>query len=167
MEGDKGAVLYTGPDGISDFKVVVKDQFHIGVGTASAESTLGVDYICRGYIGQPFPINRGKAVGEVGWETSKIPNEKLCDSANRIKLQEFRQVAEDRYTHRYQNPFFAGSTSTSVDIRIQTATAEMQDKKSQNAQITPPLTEPNPKVLTLNVPESSSVTSSTSTLPAH
>ena len=153
MEGDKGAVLYTGPDGIGDYKTEVKDQFHIGVGTASTESTLGAGYICRGYSGQPFPINRVKAVGEVGWETSKIPFEK---SGNRIKLQEFRQAAEDRYTHRYQDPFFGEPASDEREL-----SALPQDKATRS----PLPQEPTPKALTIKVPESSSVASSASTLP--
>ena len=161
MEGNKGAVLYTGPDGIGDFKSEVKDQFHIGVGTASTESTLGAGYICRGYNGQPFPINRGKAVGEVGWETSKISEK----SGNRIKLQEFRQAAEDRYTHRYQNPFFAESTSGVGELCVQPATLTQDKVTTNRSNNSPPPQESAPKTLTLNVPESSSVTSSTSTLP--
>ena len=157
MESDKGAVLYTGPDGIGDFQVVVKDQFHIGVGTASTETTLGADYICRGFPGQPFPINRGKAVGEVGWEASKIPKEKHSDAVNRMKLLEFRQAAEDRYTHRYQNPFFEESISPGVGTRIKTATPP-QEKPS-------PIRESIAKVLTIIVPDNPSTTSSTSTLP--
>ena len=159
MEENKGAVLYTGPDGIGDFKTEVKDQSHIGVGTASTESTLGADYICRGYSGQPFPINRGKAVGEVGWETSKISDEK---SGNRIKLQEFRQAAEDRYTHRYQDPFFEESTSGVRELFVQPATPAQDNATATRSPI---LQEKATKIFSLVVPESSSVTSSTSTIP--
>ena len=155
MEGDKGAVLYTGPDGIGDFKVNVHDQFHIGVGTASTESTLGASYICRGYSGQPFPINRSKAVGEVGWATSRFADEKLLKTGNQIKLQEFRSSAEDRYTHRYQNPYFDGIAEP-FESRTPTATP-LQIKP------TTPKSTCHPKVLSLNVPQASSSTSSTST----
>lgn len=43
----KGAVLFTGPDGIGDHRVQVEEQRYIGHTTASPEATADLHYIVR------------------------------------------------------------------------------------------------------------------------
>jgi hypothetical protein len=108
----KGQVLFTGPDGVGDFRVKVEDQQHIGIGTMSPEGTSDVRYLSRSGPNCPHPLPKGQRVGEVGWGVPKLSDTSLWKTKRQITLGEFRQAAEDKHTHLYQNPWYPAPEKT-------------------------------------------------------
>ncbi|XP_071953397.1 uncharacterized protein [Antedon mediterranea] len=105
----KGAVLFTGPDGIGDYKVnVVTDDRFVGIGTMSAEGTSELKYIMRASPKTPHPRPKTSWVGEIGWLIPPYKDYRAVSSRQQIKNGEFRRANENRHTHLYQNPWYPG-----------------------------------------------------------
>ncbi|XP_077999339.1 uncharacterized protein LOC144452171 [Glandiceps talaboti] len=103
----KGAVLFTGPDGIGDYRVqVVTHDRQVGIGTMSRESSSEAQYLLRAAPGTPHPRPKSRRVGEIGWGVPWYADRQLLGTDMQIKTGEFRQAAEDRHTHLYQNPWY-------------------------------------------------------------
>ncbi|XP_797184.1 uncharacterized protein LOC592577 [Strongylocentrotus purpuratus] len=103
----KGQILFTGPSGIRDYKVnVVTDDRMVGIGTMSQEGTSDLQYIWRGAPGAPPPRRRSQWVGEVGWFIPPYHDTKNTLSGNQIQLKVFRKAQEEKYTHRFQEPWY-------------------------------------------------------------
>ncbi|XP_003384451.1 PREDICTED: uncharacterized protein C4orf45 homolog [Amphimedon queenslandica] len=102
----KGAVLFTGPDGIGDYKVNVQDHFYVGHGAMSSEATSNTTYLCRASTDTPHPPPKSLRVGEVGWGVPGNADYSLLKTGNQIILKEFRGRTEERYTHRFQEPYY-------------------------------------------------------------
>ncbi|XP_002737545.1 protein SPMIP2-like [Saccoglossus kowalevskii] len=103
----KGAVLFTGPDGIDDYRVnVVRDGRHVGIGTMSREGSSELKYLYRAALRTPHPRPKSSQVGEIGWGIPSYTDRRLLRTGMQIKTGEFRQAAEDRHTHLYQNPWY-------------------------------------------------------------
>ncbi|XP_028658483.1 uncharacterized protein C4orf45 [Erpetoichthys calabaricus] len=101
-------ILFTGPDGIGDYKVKRCDFPHsVGVGSKLPEATSELSYLCRAAPGTPTPMPKQCYVGGVGWgvEDFYMLNMRTLNSNMQLKRAEFRQETEDRVTHRYQNPW--------------------------------------------------------------
>eukprot|EP00112_Aurelia_sp_Birch-Aquarium-sp1_P012885 Seg2716.1 transcript_id=Seg2716.1/GoldUCD/mRNA.D3Y31 product="putative protein C4orf45-like" protein_id=Seg2716.1/GoldUCD/D3Y31 len=101
----KGHVVFTGPDGNKDHKTTILVPTYVGQVPAPKEHTGELYYIWRGARTTPHPRPRGFKVGEVGWH-AKFMDRRNLESGHQITLGEFRQALEDRYTHRYQNPWY-------------------------------------------------------------
>ncbi|XP_063776534.1 protein SPMIP2 [Pseudophryne corroboree] len=101
-------MLYTGPNYVRDYRAKLPDCItYIGEGTASAERTSEVDYLCRAAPGTPAPLPKNSYVGGIGWGVSAfsmINRDQLC-SGHQIKIGDFRQACEDKIAHQYQNPW--------------------------------------------------------------
>lgn len=103
----KGQVLFTGPSGIRDYKVnVVTDDRMVGIGTMSPEGTSALQYIWRGTPGVAPPRRRSQWVGEIGWFIPPFHDTKNTMSGNQIQLRVFRKAQEEKYTHRFQEPWY-------------------------------------------------------------
>ncbi|XP_038061642.1 uncharacterized protein LOC119732262 [Patiria miniata] len=103
----KGQMLFTGPGGVRDYKAHVVPDYHmVGIGTMSREGTSDLKYIWRGASGSPHPVSRGKWAGEVGWLIPPFVDWKNITSGKQIKMETFRQAQEDKYTHRFQEPWY-------------------------------------------------------------
>ncbi|XP_063969329.1 uncharacterized protein LOC135157495 isoform X1 [Lytechinus pictus] len=103
----KGQILFTGPSGIRDYKVkVVTDDRMVGIGTMSPEGTSALQYIWRGAPGAAPPRRRSQWVGEVGWFIPPFHDYKNTLSGNQIQLKVFRKAQEEKYTHRFQEPWY-------------------------------------------------------------
>ncbi|XP_070545047.1 protein SPMIP2-like [Ptychodera flava] len=103
----KGAVLFTGPDGIGDYRVqVVTNDRYVGIGTMSQEGCSEAKYLYRAAPGTPHPRPRSTRVGEIGWGIPWYTDRQLLRTGMQIKTGEFRQASEDRHTHLYQNPWY-------------------------------------------------------------
>ncbi|CAI8033033.1 Uncharacterized protein C4orf45 homolog [Geodia barretti] len=104
----KGAVLFTGPDGVGNHRTTVADPRYVGHGFTSPESSSDTQYLYRSAPTCPHPAPKSARVGEVGWGVPKLThsNDKVLKSGHQIQLKEFRQAVEDRHTHLYQNPYY-------------------------------------------------------------
>uniref|UniRef100_A0A8C4RSQ6 Uncharacterized protein n=1 Tax=Erpetoichthys calabaricus TaxID=27687 RepID=A0A8C4RSQ6_ERPCA len=103
-----GFHVFSGPDGIGDYKVKRCDFPHsVGVGSKLPEATSELSYLCRAAPGTPTPMPKQCYVGGVGWgvEDFYMLNMRTLNSNMQLKRAEFRQETEDRVTHRYQNPW--------------------------------------------------------------
>ncbi|XP_002121517.2 protein SPMIP2 [Ciona intestinalis] len=100
-------MLFTGPDGITDQRVTVEeDNRYVGIGTMSPEGTSELAYLYRpDWRNSPAVLPKHKRVGEIGWGIPKYSDRSYLYTGRQIKRGEFRQSAEDRHTHLYQNPW--------------------------------------------------------------
>lgn len=101
-------MLFTGPDGIGDYRAKNADfPHHIGEGELSREATSRLDYLYRAAPGSPAPRPKHCYVGGVGWGVLEysVLNSRTLKSNMQFKLVNFRQACEDKVTHRYQNPW--------------------------------------------------------------
>jgi hypothetical protein len=136
FEGDhrkpKGEVLFTGPDGVGNYKVEVKEASYIGHSTMSPEATSDTRYLCRGATGCPHPTSRSHKVGEVGWGVPTNVDHSLLKSGHQIMLKEFRQQVEDRHTHLYQEPYYDPPhiTNTQSNINKNSETTLLEAKST-------------------------------------
>eukprot|EP00795_Rhopilema_esculentum_P005061 gene5061-173_t len=105
----RGKVLFTGPDGVKDHETKICDAEYIGIGTASRESTGNLSYLWRAATHTPHPSSRGCQVGDIGWHSRGYMDRRLLSSRQQIKLGEFREACENRYSHRNQNPWYPES----------------------------------------------------------
>ncbi|XP_073239186.1 uncharacterized protein [Porites lutea] len=118
----RGEVLFTGPDGIRDHQATVLDpNTYVGIGTMSPEGTSDLNYLWRPSKSCPHPLPKSAKVGEIGWGLQFYTDYRQLKSGHQIKRGEFRQATEDRHTHLYQNPWYAGPND-----KITTDTAEEQ-----------------------------------------
>ncbi|KAK3101087.1 hypothetical protein FSP39_000844 [Pinctada imbricata] len=63
-----GPVLFTGPDGLSDYKAKPCPDFQMtGIGERSREVTSQMDYLSRPPPGAKFPLAKNGRIGEIGW----------------------------------------------------------------------------------------------------
>ncbi|XP_072164629.1 uncharacterized protein [Diadema setosum] len=110
----KGQILFTGPSGIRDYKVnVVTDDRMVGIGTMSPEGTSALQYIWRGAPGSAPPQRRATWVGEIGWFIPPFHDYKNTTSGNQIQLRVFRKAQEEKYTHRFQEPWYPNPNDSS------------------------------------------------------
>ena len=87
---------------------------YIGIGTMSQEGTSELNYLYRPGphdTQQPYWAMKRKhqTIGGIGWghNDARFLNRKLTDEVdNHLIRGEFRQAAEDRFTHLYQNPWY-------------------------------------------------------------
>ncbi|CAH1795083.1 unnamed protein product [Owenia fusiformis] len=112
----KGAMLFTGPDGIRDHRVTAQPESEhrwVGEDTMSAEGTSEVSYLWRSPRGF-FPLRpKSACVGEVGWCHPRLTERPPL--ASQIQLGEFRQAVEDRATHTDQSPWYRPTPSNSYE----------------------------------------------------
>jgi len=102
----KGQVLFTGPDGNSNFRsTVLGPSRYIGIGDMSPEGTSELSYLWRPSKTASHPLSRSFKVGEIGWHVNSNMDKKLLQNGHQILLGEFRQLLEDRQTHLYQSPW--------------------------------------------------------------
>jgi len=125
----RGAVLFTGPDGIRDHHVSVSPEHrYVGEGAMSVEGSSEVDYLWRAEK-MPHPRPKSHCVGEVGWGIPDYADRLPARSGRQIALGEFRKAVEDRNTHLMLNAWYPSPTglSTRPDIpksHAQTASGE-------------------------------------------
>ncbi|XP_039258360.1 protein SPMIP2-like [Styela clava] len=101
-------MLFTGPDGIRNqwVSVAADHNRYVGIGTMSPEGTSDLDYLYR-----PSPRDspalrpKHRRVGEIGWGIPGYADRSVLHTGQQLKRGEFRQSAEDRHTHLYQNPW--------------------------------------------------------------
>lgn len=112
----RGEVLFTGPDGIRDHQASVLDpNTYVGIGTMSPEGTSDLNYLWRPSRGCPHPLPKSTKVGEIGWGLQFYTDYRQLRSGHQIKRGEFRQATEDRHTHLYQNPWYAGPNDEKIE----------------------------------------------------
>ncbi|PFX17924.1 uncharacterized protein C4orf45-like isoform X1 [Stylophora pistillata] len=112
----RGEVLFTGPDGIRDHDTTVLDpNTYVGIGTMSPEGTSDLNYLWRPSKGCTHPLPKSAKVGEIGWGLQFYKDRHHLRSGHQIKHGEFRQATEDRHTHLYQNPWYAGPNDKQPD----------------------------------------------------
>lgn len=112
----RGEVLFTGPDGIRDHDTAVLDpNTYVGIGTMSPEGSSDLNYLWRPSKGCAFPLPKSAKVGEIGWGLQFYKDRRHLRSGHQIKHGEFRQATEDRHTHLYQNPWYAGPNDEQPD----------------------------------------------------
>ncbi|XP_062901096.1 protein SPMIP2 isoform X1 [Mobula hypostoma] len=103
------SVVFTGPDASRDYRSKLPDFPHyIGENRhISAESTGDLNYLYRSARYDSYQKRKDCYVGEIGWGLCFGPklNRSNLLSGMQIKLGEFRERAEDKVTHRYQNPW--------------------------------------------------------------
>merc|ERR1712048_475986 len=108
-------ILFTGPDGMYDQEMEISNEHrYIGIGTMSKEGTSELDFLYRqgpNPEGQSYFAMKRKhqTIASIGWgyEDAAFLNKKLTDETqNNLQRGEFRQAAEDRYTHLYQSPYY-------------------------------------------------------------
>ncbi|XP_063192352.1 protein SPMIP2 [Chroicocephalus ridibundus] len=103
-------VIFSGPDGIRDYRTRKSDHTHyIGVTSPAIEGTSDVNYLwrpapCPSYVSL---LRRTHYPGEIGWGVMELSHFtwKHLQSGAQIKRGPIRQAAEDKATHRYQNPW--------------------------------------------------------------
>lgn len=67
------SVLFTGPDGIRDYKAKVDAEHrYVGEGTMSPEGTSEADYLWRAPSSTPHPKSKSISVGEIGWGVNEL-----------------------------------------------------------------------------------------------
>nr|XP_046262494.1 uncharacterized protein C4orf45 [Scatophagus argus]XP_046262495.1 uncharacterized protein C4orf45 [Scatophagus argus] len=99
-------MIFTGPDGIGDYRPRSNYfPWYIGVGASSPETTSDVSYLYRAAPHAPPPTPRRGYVGEVGWgwQYNQLLNSGTLLSNMQIKKTELRTALEDRVAHRFQN----------------------------------------------------------------
>ncbi|XP_051896762.1 uncharacterized protein C4orf45 [Pristis pectinata] len=108
-EPGRGSVVFTGPDASSDYRSKLPDfPYYIGENRhISAESTGDLNYLYRSAPYVSYQKRKDCYVGEIGWGLCLGPklNRSNLLSNMQIKHGEFRERAEDKVTHRYQNPW--------------------------------------------------------------
>ena len=138
-------ILFTGPDGIVDQTMRIEPEHrYIGIGTMSAEGTSELDYL---YRPGPNQINqqtkkeepywalkrKHETIGGIGWghQDARFLNKKLSHEANNHLIRgEFRQAAEDRFTHLYQSPYYPESSANFFGLKdVDKKGEESQSKK--------------------------------------
>ncbi|XP_053734642.1 uncharacterized protein C4orf45 homolog isoform X2 [Synchiropus splendidus] len=68
MKRSGGRVIFTGPDGVGDYRPRSGSiPRFIGEGSTSCETTGDLQYLTRAAPGAPSPAPRACHVGEVGW----------------------------------------------------------------------------------------------------
>ncbi|XP_053487772.1 uncharacterized protein C4orf45 homolog [Ictalurus furcatus] len=103
-------ILFTGPDGIGDYRVRLCDFPHsIGIGALSSGATGDLNYLFRPAPCAPALLPKHFYVGEVGWgiEHGLRLNARTLLSNTQIKRSEFRSAMEDRISQILQNPWKA------------------------------------------------------------
>ncbi|KAL5469529.1 hypothetical protein EMCRGX_G030794 [Ephydatia muelleri] len=125
----KGAVLFTGPDSVGNLRVSVKERRFVGHGALSPEASGDTQYIMRGASTNPHPVSKNSKVGEIGWGVPKLSDYSLLKSGNQMTLGTFRQQAEDRHSHLYQEPYYPVASAQRVkDIgKSHGGTTQMQE----------------------------------------
>nr|CAB3227125.1 uncharacterized protein C4orf45 [Phallusia mammillata] len=100
-------MLFTGPDGIRNQNVdVEEDNRYVGIGTMSPEGTSELAYLYRpDWRNAPSLLPKHRRVGEIGWGIPMYSDLSVLQTRKQITRGEFRQSAEDRHTHLYQNPW--------------------------------------------------------------
>ena len=82
----EGQVLFTGPDGVGDFRVNVIDPRFVGIGTMSSEGTSDVNYLCRSAPDSSPPPLKGNCVGDVGWGLKNLTDDSLLKTGHQISV---------------------------------------------------------------------------------
>ncbi|XP_026796608.2 uncharacterized protein C4orf45 homolog [Pangasianodon hypophthalmus] len=103
-------ILFTGPDGVGNYRVRLCDFPHsIGIGALSSEATGDLNYLLRPAPCAPAPLPKHCYVGGVGWgiEHGLRLNARTLLSNTQIKRSEFRSAMEDRISQIFQNPWQA------------------------------------------------------------
>jgi len=92
----------------------------------SPEASSDTHYLYRAAPDCPHPPPKTARVGEVGWGVPKLSDQSLLKSGHQIMLKEFRQAAEDRHTHLYQNPYYPPPESQPKTLPLTTAAAQQE-----------------------------------------
>ncbi|KAK2839045.1 hypothetical protein Q7C36_013859 [Tachysurus vachellii] len=103
-------ILFTGPDGIGNYRVRLCDFPHsIGIGALSSEATGDLNYLFR-HAPCALPwLPKHCYVGGVGWgiEHGLRLNARSLLSNTQIKRSEFRSVMEDKISQIFQTSWQA------------------------------------------------------------
>ncbi|XP_076819742.1 protein SPMIP2-like isoform X2 [Clavelina lepadiformis] len=96
-----------GPNGITNQRVHIEEEHrYVGIDTMSPEGTSEIAYLYRpDWRNAPAIRPKHKRVGEIGWGIPLHSDRSVLHTGQHIKRGEFRQSAEDRHTHLYQNPW--------------------------------------------------------------
>ncbi|XP_074648601.1 protein SPMIP2-like [Tubulanus polymorphus] len=114
-----GAMLFSGPDGLRNHVMKIESEHrYVGEGTMSSEGTSDVSYLWRAPRSQPAPRPKTAAVGSIGWGVPWLTDWSVPQTGNQIKLRDFRQECEQRYTHAYQNPWYPDPRSEEDTYRV-------------------------------------------------
>ncbi|XP_051821704.1 uncharacterized protein C4orf45 homolog isoform X1 [Antechinus flavipes] len=103
-------IIFTGPDGIKDYKAKCPaNTTYTGEKRPVLGATTDLNYLWRPAPKRSFaPIQKHFYVHEIGWgipELSCINQSRLTTGVN-IKRGEFRKRVEEIISHRYQNPWY-------------------------------------------------------------
>ncbi|XP_062856065.1 protein SPMIP2 [Trichomycterus rosablanca] len=99
-------IIFTGPDGIGDYRPRLGDFHHsVGIGALSPEATKDLNYLFRAAPCAPPLLSKNFYVGGVGWgiHHGYTLNANSLLSNKQIKLSEIRSALEDLITHSYPN----------------------------------------------------------------
>merc|ERR1711974_276047 len=130
-------ILFTGPDGMCDQTMKIENEHrYIGIGTMSKEGTSELDFLCRQGPNPPgqsyFAMKRKhQTLGAIGWghEDATFLNRKLTgQKCYNYPRGEFRQAAEDRYTHLYQSPWYPDPKDKKLEKKKDTTTKKDSTK---------------------------------------
>ncbi|KAM8848596.1 protein SPMIP2 isoform 1-T1 [Synchiropus picturatus] len=103
MKRSGGRVIFTGPDGVGDYRPRSGSiPRFIGEGSTSSETTGDLQYLTRAAPGAPSPAPRACHVGEVGWgwEFNQQLNGQTLRSNMQIKKTEVRVALGDGQNHQ-------------------------------------------------------------------
>ncbi|XP_077433888.1 protein SPMIP2 [Vanacampus margaritifer] len=108
MQNSKGAaegqrIIFTGPDGIGDYRPRFNRSPYVGVGPLSPEATSDLSYLWRAAPHAPPPLPKQAYVGEVGWgwQCSAMLNDSTLHSGMQIRKSIVRMEVEDRASHKF------------------------------------------------------------------
>eukprot|EP00116_Pleurobrachia_bachei_P014517 sb/3474779/ len=113
-------VIFTGPNGMSDYRAqVVSDYEYIGEAANNKSSTTSTKFLSREAEGAEYPPARKQyvgrnvypiislQVGEIGWMVGdgfmNMVNDGVVKSGHQIQRKWARQALEDRTTQKMQN----------------------------------------------------------------
>ncbi|GAA6090043.1 uncharacterized protein C4orf45 homolog [Tachysurus ichikawai] len=105
-QGPGQRILFTGPDGIGNYRVRLCDFPH-SIGAVSSEATGDLNYLFR-HAPCALPwLPKHCYVGGVGWgiEHGLRLNARSLLSNTQIKRSEFRSVMEDKISQIFQTPW--------------------------------------------------------------
>ncbi|XP_078262858.1 protein SPMIP2 isoform X2 [Rhinoraja longicauda] len=105
----RAPVVFTGPNATSDYRTKYADYpYYIGESRyISPENTSNLNYLFRPAPCASFQTRKDNNVGAIGWGlcVGDYLNRTTLLSGMQIKRGEFRDLADDKVTHRYQNPW--------------------------------------------------------------
>ncbi|XP_019742999.1 uncharacterized protein C4orf45 [Hippocampus comes] len=96
-------IIFTGPDGIGDYRPRFNQPPYTGVGILTPEASSDLSYLWRAAPHAPPPLPKQAYVGEVGWcwQYSSMLNDSTLRSGKQIRKSVIRMEVEDRAGHKF------------------------------------------------------------------